>query len=322
MIVAGGKQMMLPRPNAPNRLPRRVSGPIAAHAVAVSRALWIRSPTIRLAPAAARVAPDCGDSRRSNTARTLARAGCASRYYRACVPASPLRPDDPFGTGTLADVTGLRVGHHQRLGRGWQTGTTVVLAPDGAVAAVDVRGGGPGTRETDALDARNLVDRIHAVCLTGGSAYGLAAADGVMAHLERRQLGIRVGPEPAHVVPVVPTAVIFDLGRGGGFGNRPDAAFGARARPSARARGIARGAVGAGTGARSGGMQGGVGMASSIGDARRPPCHRGGAGGGELGRVGDRPRVGTAVGASSGSAPPVERRPPELGGSSGATRAS
>jgi L-aminopeptidase/D-esterase-like protein len=179
------------------------------------------------------------------------------------VPASPLRPDDPFGTGTLADVTGLRVGHHQRLGRGWQTGTTVVLAPAGAVAAVDVRGGGPGTRETDALDARNLVDRIHAVCLTGGSAYGLAAADGVMAHLERKRLGIRVGPEPAHVVPVVPTAVIFDLGRGGGFGNRPDAAFGARAASSARARGIARGAVGAGTGARSGGMQGGVGMASS-----------------------------------------------------------
>src|SRR5688572_21176939 len=143
MIVAGGKQMTLPRPNAPNLLPRRVSGPIAAHAVAVSRALWISSPTIRLAPAAARVAPDCGDSRRSNTPRTLARA------YRACVPASPLRPDDPFGTGTLADVTGLRVGHHQRLGRGWQTGTTVVLAPAGAVAAVDVRGGGPGTRETD-----------------------------------------------------------------------------------------------------------------------------------------------------------------------------
>jgi len=170
MIVAGGKQMMLPRPNAPNRLPRRVSGPIAAHAVAVSRALNIRSPTERLVAAAIRVPSDCGCSGRSNTARTLATAGPAARprYYRASVPASPRASDDPFGTGALTDVAGLRVGHHQRIGRGWQTGTTVVLALDGAVAAVDVRGGGPGTRETDALDARNLVDRIHAVCLTGG----------------------------------------------------------------------------------------------------------------------------------------------------------
>jgi L-aminopeptidase/D-esterase-like protein len=180
------------------------------------------------------------------------------------VPASPRPRDDPFAVGSLADVAGLRVGHHHRIGRGWQTGTTVVLAPRGAVAAVDVRGGGPGTRETDALDARNLVDRIHAVCLTGGSAYGLAAADGVMAHLEHRRLGIRVGPEPEHVVPVVPTAVIFDLGRGGRFGNRPDAGFGQRAASAARPRDIARGAVGAGAGARSGGMQGGVGMASSM----------------------------------------------------------
>ena len=180
------------------------------------------------------------------------------------MPASPRAADDPFGNGSLADVAGLRVGHHQRIGRGWQTGTTVVFAPDGAVAAVDVRGGGPGTRETDALDARNLVDRVHAVCLTGGSAYGLAAADGVMAHLERRSLGIRVGPEPEHVVPVVPTAVIFDLGRGGRFTNRPGPEFGERAAASARTRRIARGAVGAGTGARSGGMQGGLGMASSV----------------------------------------------------------
>jgi hypothetical protein len=89
--------------------------------------------------------------------------------------------------------------------------------------------GRAGTREIDALDPRNLVDRIHAVCLSGGSAYGLAAADGVMAELERRQLGVPVGDDPAHVVPVVPTAIIFDLGRGGVFGNRPDASFGERA---------------------------------------------------------------------------------------------
>jgi L-aminopeptidase/D-esterase-like protein len=168
-----------------------------------------------------------------------------------------------FGTGSLTDVDGLRVGHHQRIGRGWQTGTTVVLAPEGAVAAVDVRGGGPGTRETDALDSRNLVDRIHAVCLTGGSAYGLAAADGVLAHLERLGLGVPVGPEPEHVVPVVPAAVIFDLGRGGRFGNRPTAEFGARAAAAARRGAVARGSVGAGSGARAGGLQGGVGTAST-----------------------------------------------------------
>lgn len=169
---------------------------------------------------------------------------------------------DPFGHGSLTDVDGLLVGHHQRRGRGWQTGTTVISAPDGVVTGVDVRGGGPGTRETDALDPRNLVDRVHAICLTGGSAYGLSAADGVMAELERRRLGVPVGPEREHVVPVVPTAVIFDLGRGGRFGNRPNPEFGARALRSAR-RAPRRGAVGAGTGARAGGLQGGVGMAST-----------------------------------------------------------
>jgi len=153
------------------------------------------------------------------------------------------------------------VGHHQRAGRGWQTGTTVVHVADGAVAAVDVRGGGPGTRETDALAPGNLVDRVHAICLTGGSAYGLAAADGVMAELESRRLGVPVGPDPAHVVPVVPAAVIFDLGRGGVFANRPTPEFGRRALRAASPT-FARGAVGAGTGARAGGLQGGLGTAS------------------------------------------------------------
>lgn len=136
------------------------------------------------------------------------------------------------------------------------------------MAGVDVRGGGPGTRETDALDPRNLVDRIHGVCLTGGSAYGLAAADGVMSYLEHRRLGVPVGPDPEHVVPVVPAAVIFDLGRGGDFGNRPDRGFGERAARATRAT-AARGCVGAGTGAVAGGLQGGIGMASttvSLGD--------------------------------------------------------
>lgn len=172
---------------------------------------------------------------------------------------------DPFAHGSLTDVDGILVGHHQRRGRGWQTGTTVISAPGGVVTGVDVRGGGPGTRETDALDPRNLVDRVHAICLTGGSAYGLSAADGVMAELERRRLGVPVGPDLEHVVPVVPTAVIFDLGRGGRFGNRPGPDFGARALRAAR-RPARRGSVGAGTGARAGGLQGGVGMASTTVD--------------------------------------------------------
>src|SRR6187401_1798798 len=103
MIVAGGKQMMLPRPNAPNRLLRRVSGPIDAHAVAVSLALKIRSPSDRFAAAAIRVVSDCGRSGRSNTARTLARADARLGTTVACVPASSRAPDDPFGTGSLID---------------------------------------------------------------------------------------------------------------------------------------------------------------------------------------------------------------------------
>jgi L-aminopeptidase/D-esterase-like protein len=166
------------------------------------------------------------------------------------------------GIGSITDVPGVRVGHAQRVGRGWLTGTTVVSIPRGAVPGVDVRGGGPGTRETDALDPRNLVDLVHAVCLTGGSAYGLAAADGVMDVLARRGLGVRVGPGATDVVPVVPAAVIFDLGRGGDFSKRPDAGFGRRALTAARESPPARGAVGAGTGAVAGGLQGGVGTSS------------------------------------------------------------
>lgn len=158
-------------------------------------------------------------------------------------------------------IAGFEIGHHTADGNGWLTGTTVLFAPDGAVAGVDVRGGGPGTRETDALDPRTLVDRVQAVVLTGGSAYGLAAADGVMSGLAARQLGFRVGPEPHHVVPVVPAAVIFDLGRGGHFNHRPDASFGASALAAASAAPPARGCVGAGTGAKCGGLKGGFGYA-------------------------------------------------------------
>ncbi|HEV7626954.1 MAG TPA: P1 family peptidase [Streptomyces sp.] len=168
----------------------------------------------------------------------------------------------------FTDVRGLRVGHAQRTGDGWLTGTTVVLAPEtGAVAGVDSRGGAPGTRETDALDPRNVVERIHAVVLTGGSAFGLDSAAGVMSWLEEQGRGVRVGADPAQVVPVVPAAVLFDLGRGGRWRARPDAALGreaveaaSRTEPGAP---VLQGNVGAGTGAVVGGLKGGVGSAST-----------------------------------------------------------
>ena len=164
--------------------------------------------------------------------------------------------------GSITDVDGLLVGHATSTARGWRTGTTVVLAPAGATAGVDVRGGGPGTHEIDLLRPENLVQQVHAICLTGGSAYGLASATGVMQVLEQRRIGFPVGVDGTDVVPIVPAAVIYDLGRGGVFANRPDASFGARATRAAKRTRPGVGAVGAGTGAVAGGLQGGVGTAS------------------------------------------------------------
>ncbi|MER6999315.1 P1 family peptidase [Streptomyces sp. NPDC000410] len=169
----------------------------------------------------------------------------------------------------LTDVAGLRVGHAGRAGDGWLTGVTVVLAPEGgAVAAVDVRGGGPGTRETDALDPRNLVQHIDAVVLTGGSAFGLDAAGGVVAWLEERGRGFRVGTGPSQVVPVVPAAALFDLGRGGDWRARPGADLGRAAveaaAGTAEGAAVPQGCVGAGTGAVAGGVKGGIGTASVV----------------------------------------------------------
>ena len=163
----------------------------------------------------------------------------------------------------ITDVAGIAVGHHHRIGRGWLTGTTVLVAPDGSVGGVDVRGGGPGTRETDCLAPTTMVSRVDAVCLSGGSAYGLDAAGGVVRWLEERHRGFQVGPDPGHVVPIVPAAVLFDLGRGA-FANRPDASFGARAVTAARPRAVAQGTVGAGAGARSSRLKGGIGSASVV----------------------------------------------------------
>ncbi len=178
-------------------------------------------------------------------------------------------------TNSLVDVAGLRVGHAERRGDGWLTGTTVVLAPPGGVVTgVDVRGGGPGTRETDLLDPRNMVERVHAVVLTGGSAYGLAAVDGVMSRLREGGVGLPVGPmggdqdSPPMVVPIVPAAVVFDLGRGGQPYRCPDAALGAAAFDDAAApsglAAVRQGGVGAGSGCVAGGLAGGIGSASVV----------------------------------------------------------
>ncbi|WP_420034122.1 P1 family peptidase [Streptomyces sp. cg28] len=171
----------------------------------------------------------------------------------------------------LTDVRGLRVGHATCAGDGFLTGTTVVLAPEGgAVTAVDVRGGGPGTRETDALDPRNLVQRIEAITLTGGSAFGLDAASGVVAWLEEQGRGVPVGG-PGQVVPVVPAATVFDLGRGGDWRARPGAGTGRAAVEAAAGSDLGapvqEGNVGAGTGALVGPVRGGIGTASTVLDS-------------------------------------------------------
>jgi L-aminopeptidase/D-esterase-like protein len=155
----------------------------------------------------------------------------------------------PGESNTLTDVPGLAVGHETRIDDGYRTGTTVVLTADGATASVDVRGGAPGTRETDLLEPGGLVTQAHAIVLSGGSAFGLDTAAGVMRWLEERGHGF---PVPGGVVPIVPAAILFDLGRGGDFGKRPDAAFGYAAADAAHAGPVAMGRVGAGSGARDG----------------------------------------------------------------------
>jgi L-aminopeptidase/D-esterase-like protein len=163
----------------------------------------------------------------------------------------------------ITDVGGIRVGQHHRidadatLGAGWATGTTVVLTPPGTVGAVDCRGGAPGTRETDLLDPINSIRHVDAVVLSGGSAYGLAAADGVMRWLEEQNRGVAM---EGGVVPIVPSAVVYDLPVGG-WQHRPTAEFGYAAAESAGSE-VATGTVGAGVGARVGVLKGGVGTAS------------------------------------------------------------
>ena len=167
--------------------------------------------------------------------------------------------------GAITQVRGLEVGQFTDPRR--PTGCSVVIARTGAVGGVDVRGAAPGTRETDLLDPANLVGVVHAVLLTGGSAWGLDAAGGVMRWLEEEGVGLYVGSAPGQVVPIVPAAVLFDL-HVGDARIRPDAAAGYAACQAAGDE-IAQGNAGAGAGATGGklfgmpyAMKGGIGTAS------------------------------------------------------------
>ncbi len=204
---------------------------------------------------------------RSTSTPRNASSPAAGRRDRSVVDDGPVGAVRAGRRNALTDVAGIAVGQYQRRGRGFLTGTTVVLAPPGTVGGVDVRGGGPGTRETELLDPTNLVDRVDAICLTGGSAYGLAAATGVVDWLAERGRGLPIGARPEHVVPIVPAAVLFDLGLGGRFDARPDASFGYRAADAATRGNVAQGTVGAGTGAHAGGLKGGLGTASTVLDS-------------------------------------------------------
>ena len=171
--------------------------------------------------------------------------------------------NQPTFPGSLTDVRGLSVGHFTDTRR--PTGCTVVLTPEGAVAGVDVRGAAPGTRETELLSPLNAVEKVHAVLLSGGSAFGLDAAGGVMRWLEEQGVGVEVGPAR---IPIVPAAILFDLFTGDPS-IRPDAASGYAACVAATNGAEAQGNVGAGAGAVVGklfgiarAMKGGIGSAS------------------------------------------------------------
>lgn len=165
--------------------------------------------------------------------------------------------------GSITDVAGIKVGHFTDSRR--PTGCTVILCEDGATGGVDVRGSAPGTRETDLLDPKNLVQQVHAIVLSGGSAFGLETATGVVRWLEERGIGYDVGVAK---VPIVPAAILFDLTVGDAK-IRPDAEAGYKACKAASANAPAEGNVGAGAGATVGkmfggkrAMKGGIGTAS------------------------------------------------------------
>jgi putative pantetheine hydrolase len=172
-------------------------------------------------------------------------------------------PQTPGPMNAITDVPGIEVGHYTATnGSGGMTGTTAIIARGGATAGVTQRGGAPGTRITDLLKSEKAVGTVHAVTLSGGSAYGLAAADGVTTCLASQGVGTPVAN--GVIVPIVPSAILFDPGRCAAFNFRPDASFGANACMAANNGPVAMGNIGAGAGARSGGVKGGIGTASAV----------------------------------------------------------
>ena len=161
---------------------------------------------------------------------------------------------------TLTSVDGLQVGQHTRADR--PTGCTVVVAAEGASGGVAVRGSAPGTRETDLLDPRNSVQEVHGIVLSGGSAFGLATADGVVRCLKERGIGLDF---PGGPIPIVPGAILFDLGVGGN--SAPDADDGYAACAAASTDPVAQGNVGAGAGATVGKLFGPGAMKGGLGSA-------------------------------------------------------
>ena len=172
-------------------------------------------------------------------------------------------PNEWLPPGSITDVPGIKVGHFTLKTR--PTGCTVILCEAGATAGVDVRGSAPGTRETDLLNPINTVQQVQAVVLSGGSAYGLDTASGVMRYLESQGKGFKIG---GGVVPIVPAAILMDLGFGGDFKIRPDAEAGYQACLAATNKSVVQGNIGAGAGATIGKMAGGkFSMKAGIGSA-------------------------------------------------------
>jgi L-aminopeptidase/D-esterase-like protein len=166
----------------------------------------------------------------------------------------------PGPRNLITDVPGLRVGH--ATDEAAQTGVTTLLFDTPWVAAVDVRGGGPGVRETETLAPENLVTAIHAIVLSGGSVFGLAAADGVVARLSARGVGLKLSAD-GHAIPIVPGAVLHDLSRGDkDWGETPPYRALGLASVEAATEDFALGSVGAGRGAMAGHRKGGIGSTS------------------------------------------------------------
>lgn len=196
------------------------------------------------------------------TPLSLVAALVAPAMLDAQPPAQPGRPPQqqritvvgPGPTNSIVDVPGILVGQYERSDNGYRSGTTVITtdsahqtsAVNGLTAGYSQMGGAPGTRETDLLKPGGRVRAVQAIVLSGGSAYGLDAASGVMKWMEEHGYGVAV---PGGVVPIVPSAILMDLNRGGTFKNRPDADFGYRAASAATTAAPQQGRHGAGTGA-------------------------------------------------------------------------